>query len=186
MNLTLRIDSRKVLTGALAAVCLAALSGACTAKTPQTTASTVSAADDAEKAENLRQLKIALAREESERRARSPQQQRHRGSTTPMTTEELRSEYAAKINREIRKRWNAKSAPPLVKCKLMFEQIPGGEVIRIAFLDCPYERPARESIERALRLRQLPYSGYEDVFSRQVTLTLCMPEKDCAENKALR
>ena len=169
----------------LAIAGFAAASGGLLAKVASKASPDVRPSSD--RADDIRQLKIAVAREDSERAAiLAAKKQRSPSTTRPITTEELRQQYAFELNREIRKRWNAKSAPPLVRCKVMFEQIPGGLVVRIEFVDCPYAEPARAALERALRLRELPYSGYESVFSRQVTLTLCVPELECTIGPSLR
>lgn len=62
--------------------------------------------------------------------------------------------------------WNHVGAPALTTCKVRFTQIPGGEVINVEFLECPYGAEGRESVERALKKSPMPYSGFEQVFMR--------------------
>ena len=65
------------------------------------------------------------------------------------------------------------------RCVVTFTQIPGGEVIEVEFRLCAYDAQGRESVERAFRKTPMPYSGFESVFERNITLTLCHPEEAC-------
>ncbi|MGH8030026.1 MAG: cell envelope integrity protein TolA [Arenimonas sp.] len=95
------------------------------------------------------------------------------------TDEGLRARYVAELNATARDNWNTGLAPELVRCRVRFQQIPGGEVINVEFMDCPYDAQGRESVERALRKTPMPYSGFEPVFTSKVTLTFCHPEEAC-------
>ena len=64
-------------------------------------------------------------------------------------------------------------------CKVRFTQIPGGEVINVEFMSCPYDSEGREFVERALKKTPMPYSGFYPVFMRQVELSFCFPREDC-------
>ena len=75
--------------------------------------------------------------------------------------------------------WNHLGAPELTTCKVRFTQIPGGEVINVEFMGCPYDAEGREFVERALKKTPMPYSGFEPVFMRQVELKFCYPREDC-------
>ncbi len=75
--------------------------------------------------------------------------------------------------------WNRTGAPELTHCQVRFTQIPGGEVIDIDFLNCPYDEQGRDSVERALRKNPMPYSGFEKVFLRQWALDFCYPREEC-------
>ena len=185
MDLRLNFNSRKLFVCLLAIACFESPAHATILKPPSTLVPGVATAREADRAENLRQLRLALAREEAER----PRQvgAPNSGHTPrPMTTVELKQRYAFELKREIRKRWSSQSAPHLVKCKLRFEQVPGGLVTLIEFVDCPYSAAARSAVERALRFRELPYAGFEPVFSRDVTMTLCVPEQECTAKDSLR
>jgi colicin import membrane protein len=91
----------------------------------------------------------------------------------------LRARYIAALNTTARDNWNTGLAPERVKCEVRFRQVPGGEVINVEFMRCPYDAQGRESVERALRKTQMPYSGFETVFSPTITLTFCHPEEAC-------
>lgn len=93
--------------------------------------------------------------------------------------EGLRARYIAALNSAARASWNTSLAPELIRCKVRFTQIVGGEVIDVDFLECPYDAQGRDSVERALRKNPMPYSGFESVYQRQITLTLCYPEESC-------
>lgn len=93
--------------------------------------------------------------------------------------EGLRARYIAALNAAARASWNTSLAPELIRCKVRFTQIVGGEVLDVDFLDCPYDTQGRDSVERALRKNPMPYSGFESVYQRQITLTLCYPEESC-------
>ncbi|MFT3806860.1 protein TolA [Arenimonas sp.] len=93
--------------------------------------------------------------------------------------EGLLARYIAALNATARANWNRSMAPELVRCKVRFTQRIGGEVMRVEFLECPFDAVARDSVERALFKEPMPYQGFESVYQRQVTLTLCYPEESC-------
>jgi colicin import membrane protein len=93
--------------------------------------------------------------------------------------DDLRARYIAALNTTARDNWNTGLAPELVRCRVRFQQIPGGEVINVEFMDCPYDAQGRESVERALRKTPMPYSGFELVFESKVNLTFCHPQEAC-------
>ena len=83
------------------------------------------------------------------------------------------------MNQVARASWNTSLAPEGVQCKVRFTQLPGGEVVSVEFLSCPYNASARESVERALRRGHMPYAGFESVFERSISLTFCHPDEAC-------
>jgi len=93
--------------------------------------------------------------------------------------EGLKARYIAALNATARANWNTSLAPELTRCTVRMTQIPGGEVINVEFMQCAYDPQGRDSVERALRKTPMPYSGFENVFERQITLTLCYPEEAC-------
>lgn len=93
----------------------------------------------------------------------------------------LKARYIAALNATARDNWNTGLAPELIRCDVRFTQIPGGEVINVEFMACPYDAQGRESVERALRRTPMPYSGFEPVFQPKVTLTFCYPEEACPQ-----
>jgi colicin import membrane protein len=91
----------------------------------------------------------------------------------------LLSAYKAAMLQTADQNWNHFKAPELTTCKVRFTQIPGGEVINVEFMRCPYDAEGREFVERALKKAPMPYSGFESVFMRQVELSFCYPREDC-------
>jgi colicin import membrane protein len=77
--------------------------------------------------------------------------------------------------------WIHTDVPEQVHCKIRFTQIPGGDVIDVKFLDCPFDAAGRESVDRAMRKTPLPYAGFEPVFPqlRQWELDFCYPTEAC-------
>jgi colicin import membrane protein len=95
--------------------------------------------------------------------------------------EGLKARYIAALYATTRANWNSSLAAENVRCTVTFTQIPGGEVINVEFRSCSYDAQGRESVERALRKSPMPYSGFEPVFSRNISLTLCHPEEACLQ-----
>lgn len=95
------------------------------------------------------------------------------------TDTDLRARYALAMLQTAQANWNRVLAPERTRCQVRFTQIPGGEVIDVAFLSCPFDAQGRESVERALRRSPMPYEEFRSVFERQVTLTFCYPEEAC-------
>jgi colicin import membrane protein len=93
--------------------------------------------------------------------------------------EGLLAKYKASMTQSADGNWNHSGAPELTHCQVRFTQIPGGEVINVEFMDCPYDAQGRDSVERALRKTPMPYSGFEKVFLRQWALDFCYPREDC-------
>jgi len=93
--------------------------------------------------------------------------------------EGLLARYKAQMLQTADQNWNHLGAPELTTCKVRFTQIPGGEVINVEFMRCPYDAEGREFVERALKKAPMPYSGFESVFMRQVELSFCFPREEC-------
>ena len=91
----------------------------------------------------------------------------------------LLARYKAAMLQTADQNWNHSNAPELTTCRVRFTQIPGGEVINVEFIACPYDAEGREFVERALKKSPMPYSGFERVFMRQVELGFCYPREDC-------
>lgn len=91
----------------------------------------------------------------------------------------LRARYRVAMQQAADANWNRTGAPERVLCKVRFTQIPGGEVIDVEFLDCPFDDQGRDSVDRALRRNPMPYSGFEQVFDRKPTITFCYPREEC-------
>ncbi len=85
----------------------------------------------------------------------------------------LRAQYLAAIQNALKQNWvGPDNIPPNQSCLLHIVQMPGGDVVS-AQVDssCPYDAAGRKSVEdAAMRAAQLPYKGYESVFSRKVDM----------------
>ncbi len=92
----------------------------------------------------------------------------------------LLAAYKAAMLQTADQNWNHIGAPELTHCRVRFTQIPGGEVINVEFMSCPYDSQGREFVDRALRKTPMPYSGFEQVFLRKVELTFCYPREECS------
>lgn len=95
------------------------------------------------------------------------------------TDTDLAARYALAMLQTAQNNWNRVLAPERTRCQVEFTQIPGGEVIDVAFLACPFDAQGRESVERALRRTPMPYEEFKSVFRRKVQLTFCYPEEAC-------
>ena len=93
--------------------------------------------------------------------------------------EGLLARYKAAMNQTAHQNWKHTGAPELVHCKVSFNQIPGGEVIKVEFIDCPYDALGREFVERALLTSPMPYAEFHTVFAPKVVLDLCYPREEC-------
>lgn len=161
--------------------------------------------EEAERRQRLREQQLAQLqeirrqREEAARRARLEEQRLQQladreaePSPSPAPTTrtgpaggnegtdtDLLARYALAMHQTAQANWNRVLAPERVRCEVRFTQIPGGEVINVEFMRCPYDAQGRESVERALRRSPMPYEEFKSVFQRQVTLTFCYPEEAC-------
>ncbi|HEX5755561.1 MAG TPA: protein TolA [Arenimonas sp.] len=95
------------------------------------------------------------------------------------TDTDLRSRYVLAMNQTAQANWNRALAPEGVPCRVTFIQIIGGDVIDVRFQQCPFDAQGRESVERALKKTPMPYAGFETVFAREVSLTMCYPQEAC-------
>ncbi len=100
-------------------------------------------------------------------------------SGNPNARNDLLARYRAAIKATIDSNWRHDGAEPLQRCQVEFTQAPGGEVIDVTFISCPFSPEARERAERAVRLTPLPYYGFEPVFQRRQSFTLCYPTEQC-------
>lgn len=100
-------------------------------------------------------------------------------SGNPNANNDLLARYRAAIKATINGNWRHDGAQPLERCQVEFTQAPGGEVIDVTFISCPFSPEGRASAERAVRLTPLPYYGFEPVFQRRQSFTLCYPTEQC-------
>jgi colicin import membrane protein len=126
--------------------------------------------------ERLDQLAEAAARRQPEP---SPDRTPAAQSGNNGTDSDLQARYMIALQQTANASWNRSLAPEGVPCKVHFRQLPGGEVVDVEFLSCPFDGSARESVERALRRGHMPYAGFEDVFDPDIYLTMCYPEEAC-------
>ena len=93
--------------------------------------------------------------------------------------DDLLARYKAAMAQNADANWKHAGVPELRHCHVSFTQIPGGEVINVEFIDCPYDAEGRDSVDRALHKTPMPYSGFEKVFIRKATLDFCYPKEEC-------
>ncbi|MCE5231859.1 MAG: cell envelope integrity protein TolA [Mizugakiibacter sp.] len=91
----------------------------------------------------------------------------------------LSAQYQAALISVITQNWlRPDNIPKGAVCPIHIVQIPGGEVIS-ARVDpsCPYDDLGRRSVENAVgKASPLPYKGFENVFSRDVTLNFTVQD----------
>lgn len=83
----------------------------------------------------------------------------------------LREEYVITIRTLVTRSWNRPpTTRPGVECTVRVFQIPGGEIIAAEIVrPCNADQATRRSIVAAVnRVGELPYRGYESVFSREI------------------
>ena len=97
--------------------------------------------------------------------------------------EELLAKYQQAMSLAANSNWVHADVPEQIHCRIRFTQIPGGEVIAVQFLDCPLDAAGRDSVDRAIRKTQLPYSGFESVFLRQWEMDFCVDRKSLTTNQ---
>ena len=93
--------------------------------------------------------------------------------------EGLLAKYKSAMNQTADANWTHIGASELINCEVRFTQIPGGLVRTVEFLNCPFAAEGREFVERALKKTPMPYSGFESVFQREVSLKFCYPKEEC-------
>lgn len=94
------------------------------------------------------------------------------------TDESLLAAYRVAIQQAVQRQWRRpETIPPGTVCTLNIRQIPGGDVIDVTIgRDCPFDDFGRRSIETAvLQAAPLPYTGFESVFRRDLSLRFSAP-----------
>lgn len=97
----------------------------------------------------------------------------------PNALNDLRARYRAAIKATVESNWRRDGAQRLERCVIKFRQIPGGQVIDVTFISCPFSPEGRASAQRALTMSDMPYFGFENVFDPSPTITLCYPAEQC-------
>jgi len=85
----------------------------------------------------------------------------------------LRAQYLAAIQNTLKDNWVGQAnIPPGQRCLLHIVQLPGGDVMSASVdSSCPYDDAGKKTVEDAARRAgQLPYKGFESVFSRNVDM----------------
>lgn len=83
------------------------------------------------------------------------------------------SAYSAALQNAVTPNWyRPPNVPDGVVCPVKIIQVPGGKVLSATVLPgCPLDDIGKHSVEAAvLRSSPLPYKGFEDVFSPEITL----------------
>ena len=128
------------------------------------------AAREADLAEQrLQQLASARARGAAEAAAQSDAE----ASGNNGVDSGLQGRYAAALQAAILAKWTRPDTVPIgATCRLHIRQLPGGTVMGAEVSSpCSYDEQGRRSIEAAvLKAQPLPYAGFEEVFSRDLTL----------------
>ena len=89
------------------------------------------------------------------------------------TDQGLLAQYVAALQSAINAKWTRpESVPAGAPCRLVIRQLPGGNVMDVQVASpCAYDEAGQESIKRAvLKADPLPYAGFEEVFSRNLTI----------------
>lgn len=127
-----------------------------------------------EEERRLAELADRRAQEEAERQAREEAERRRlleEQAAADGRRAELVDEYVETIRNLVSQNWiRPPTANPGVRCAVRVVQIPGGEIIDAAIVNpCNADDATRRSIIAAVnRTAELPYRGYESVFSREI------------------
>jgi colicin import membrane protein len=138
-----------------------------------------------EDAERKRRLEADRLQQLSDQRSQAPPARETSPGDRPLGNEgrddSLKGRYMLAIQQAVTQAWLRPEHVSTVQCKVRIIQIPGGEVINVNVLSpCAADELTRRSMEAAVRKAQpLPYRGFENVFSREATLTFCYPRERC-------
>ena len=85
---------------------------------------------------------------------------------------DLRAQYLAAIQNTLKQNWVGPDNMPNQPCLLHIVQLQGGQVVSAKVdASCPFDEAGRKSVEdAAMRANQLPFKGFEKVFSRNVDM----------------
>lgn len=98
-----------------------------------------------------------------------------------MPDDDRHADYLQTIQRVVYTNWITAGIPEGLHCHVHFTQMVGGKVMQIDFDACPLSAQARATIEHALRKEPMPYIGFEAVFSSEMSIELCHPERLCTQ-----
>lgn len=101
-------------------------------------------------------------------------------SPAAVASSDLQADYAVAIHSRVLANWTPPATlEPGSHCKVKVVQLPGGTVASAtATADCEFDEAGKASIEAAvLRAQPLPYTGFESVFQRWMTLNFQIPSR---------
>lgn len=100
-------------------------------------------------------------------------------------SDELYGRYLAAFRTQLFQAWDPEADPELsdegpIRCQVLLTQLEGGQLVDVAFLDCPHSPALRQSLVRAFaKDRPWPYAGFEPVFRSHLRLSICHPASAC-------
>jgi len=103
------------------------------------------------------------------------------GLAVAQTPNPTSSEYARAVYNVIQTQWAPRVAindlAQGASCTARIVQLPGGEVLNVAFLpDCEFTTAGKQMVNEAIQASSpLPYSGFEAVFQREIRMTFHAP-----------
>lgn len=126
-----------------------------------------------EKAEEARLLDEALKAEEAELEKMRQDELNNELTVEQSRLAQLNTEYKYSIRDKISRNWNKPiTTQDNYQCNVFVKQIPGGEIINVEIKSCNGDAVFKQSVQNALlKVKTLPYSGYEEVFSRDIEFT---------------
>lgn len=123
-----------------------------------------------QKAEEERLLQEALAAEEAELEKMRQEELANELTAEQSRLGQLHAEYKYAIRDKISRNWNKPiTMQDSYQCSVLVKQIPGGEIVNVEIKSCNGNAVFKQSVENALnKVKTLPYSGYQEVFSRDI------------------
>jgi colicin import membrane protein len=147
--------------------------------------------EEAEQRRKLEEQRLAKLENRERRQREDAQREAERERMAQLLAEEERAgsegvdnsllaQYRQAIQNMVHRNWQRPdSVPERLWCNALVTQIPGGEVIAVDLSQCPFDEVGRRSVEAAVRREPLPYTGYEQVFARQLRIPFCHPVEEC-------
>ena len=111
--------------------------------------------------------------EAAARRAELQAEQRRLDAAEQKRLSSLRGQYIADIQNAVERKWiRPASAKQGLKCKVVVNQIPGGEVINVTVTQCIGDEVFRRSVETAVyKASPLPRPSDPKLFDREIVFT---------------
>lgn len=128
--------------------------------------------EESEKLRKLAEDRKAREKAAADKRMRDQLNAEARAAEQAAILGTLHDQYVLEIKNLITRNWyRPPTAEPGLRCVLLVQQIPGGEVINAAVVKnkCNADEITQRSIEAAVRRAgYLPYQGFEKVFEREI------------------